>query len=74
MDSKSKNVEILMGSERDGIINELFESFLQKHQEFLEEKMRDSKLVFESVDLLYYSLHKTTLKELDHHIWILPNG
>ena len=75
MDSKSKNVEILMGSERDDIINELFESFLQKHQEFLEEKMRDSKLVFESVDLLYYSLHKTTLKRarssyMDSPEWI----
>ena len=24
--------------------------------------MKDSKFVFESVDLLYYSLHKTTLR------------
>ena len=28
MDSKSENIEILMSSETDDIINELFESFL----------------------------------------------
>ena len=32
------NIEILMGSETDDIINELFESSLQKDQEKLEEK------------------------------------
>ena len=62
MGSKSKNIEILMVTETDDIINELFESFLQKYQELLEEKMRDSKFVFESVVLLYYSLHKTTIE------------
>ena len=62
MDSKSKNIEILMGSKKDDVINKLFESFLQKYQEKLEEKMEKSKFVFESVDLLCYSLHKTTSK------------
>ena len=37
MDSKSKSIEILVGSKTDNII-ELFESFLQKYQEELEEK------------------------------------
>ena len=37
IDSKSKNIEILVGSKTDNII-ELFESFLQKYQEELEEK------------------------------------
>ena len=37
--------------------------------------MRDSKFVFESVDLLYYSLHKTTLKKarssyIESYEWI----
>ena len=62
MDSKSDNVEIIMGIETDNIIKELFESFLKRYQKNLEEKMKDSNFVFESVDLLYYSLHKTTLK------------
>ena len=53
--------------------------FLQKHQELLEEKMRDSKLVFEGVDLLYYSLHKATLKRagssyMDSPEWIRNKG
>ena len=42
MDSKKDNVEILMGSERGDIIKELFESFLEKYQKKLEEKMKDS--------------------------------
>ena len=37
VDSKNKNIEILVGSKTDNII-ELFESFLQKYQEELEEK------------------------------------
>ena len=62
MDSKSDNVEIIIGIETDDIIKELFESFLKNYQKNLEEKMKDSNFVFESVDLLYYSLHKITLK------------
>ena len=54
MESKSKNLQILMGSETDDIINEFFESFLQKYQEGLEEKMRrGSKFLFLKV-LIYY--------------------
>ena len=60
MDLKSDNIEIMMGSETDDIIKELFESFLKRYQEKLEEKQ---KFVFESVDLSYYSLHKTTLRK-----------
>ena len=45
MDSKGKNIEILMGSKTDDIINELFESFLERHQEKLEEKLKDNNFV-----------------------------
>ena len=61
MHSKSNNVEIMMGTETDDIINELFESFFKKYQEGLETKMEKSNSVFESVDLLHYSLHKISL-------------
>ena len=64
MYSKSNNVKIMMGTETYDIINELFESFLKKYQEGLETKMEGSNLVFESVDLLYYSLHKISLHRL----------
>ena len=46
MDSKSKNTEILMGSEKDDVINKLFESFLQKYQEKLEEKNGKKQVCF----------------------------
>ena len=38
MYSKSNNVEIMMGIETDDIINELFESFLEKYQKRLQKK------------------------------------
>ena len=51
MHTKSHNVEIMMGSETDKIIEELFESLLQNYQRDLEESMKGSKFVFDSVDL-----------------------
>ena len=62
MDSKSDNIEIVVGIEMEYIIEELFTSFLKNYQKNFKEKMKNSDLVFESVDLLYYSLRKTTLK------------
>ena len=50
-----------MGNEAHDIIKELFESFKRRYQERLETKMKESQMVFESVDLLYYSLHKISL-------------
>ena len=51
MHTKSDNIEIMMGSKTDYIIDELFESFLQKYQEGLEESMTGSEFIFDSVDL-----------------------
>ena len=61
MHTKSDNIEIMMGSETDDIIDELFNFFLQKYQEGLEESMRRSEFIFDSVDLLYYNLQKINL-------------
>ena len=55
MHAKSNNVEIMMGSETDEIIEKLFELFLQKYQEGLEESMRRSEFAYDSVDALYYN-------------------
>ena len=52
MDSKSDNLEIMMGSETDEIIEELFESLLQRYQEGLEESMKGSEFIFDSVNSL----------------------
>ena len=35
--------------------------FLQKYQEGLEESMRGSEFVYDSVDVLYYNLNKVSL-------------
>ena len=56
MHTKSDNIEIMMGSETDDIIGELFKSLFQKYQEGLEESMRGSEFVFNNVDLLHYHL------------------
>ena len=50
MHTKSRNVEIMMGNETDEII------------EGLEESMRGSEFIPDSVDLLYYHLQKLGLK------------
>ena len=61
MDLKSNNVEIKMGNETDEIIEERFESLLQKYQAGLEERIRGSEFVFDSVNSLNYNLHKMSL-------------
>ena len=61
MHTKIDNVHILMGSRPDEIIEELFESLLQYCQKDLEESMRRSDFVTDSVDLLYDHLNKISL-------------
>ena len=62
-----------MGIETDDIINELFESLLRRYQD-LETKMKRSNFVFETIDSLYYSLHKISLDRggsyIDSPSWI----
>ena len=60
--TKSNNVEIMVGSETNEIIIDLFRSFLQKYQEGLEEPMRGSEFVYYCVDVLYYNLKKVSLR------------
>ena len=73
MHTKSKNVEIMIGSETDEIIEVLLNFFLQKYQERLEESMRGSEFVYDSVDVLYYNLNKVSLSRGGSYI-DLPNG
>ena len=53
-----ENIKIMIGNETDEIIEELFESLLQKYPKKLEKSMKGSEFVFDSVDLLCYKLHK----------------
>ena len=74
MHTKSNNVDIMIGSETNEIIKKLFESFLQKYQEGLEESMRGSEFVYNSVDVLYYNLNKVSLNRggsyIDSPKWV----
>ena len=49
------------GSDTDEVIKLLFESFLQKYQENLLEKMKGLDFEFDGVDFLYYDFNKTSI-------------
>ena len=74
MRAKSNTVKIMMGSETDEIIEELFKFFLKKYQEGLEESMRGSKIIFDSVDALLHDLNKISLSRggsyIDYPKWL----
>ena len=62
-------VEILMGSDTDDIIEELFETNLQRFQEAREtSNKKGSKFIHESVELLYYYFHKIDMKRGESYI------
>ena len=71
---KSNNTEIMMDSETNEIIEELFESLSQRYQEILEESKNGSDLVFDSFDAFYYNLNKISLSRggsyLDSPKWL----
>ena len=56
----SDNVSIMQGSDTNGIIREVFRSFLHNYQEQLK-MIKGSDFVFESVDLIDYKLHRVCL-------------
>ena len=51
-----------MGNETNDIIKEFFKYFLDNYQKEVQITRGGSDFIFESVNLLYYSLHKTRLK------------
>ena len=61
MHTKSNNIEIMICSDTNEVIEELFKSLLQRYQENLEEKMRGSEFFFNGVNMLYYDLNKISL-------------
>ena len=61
MHTKSDSKEILIGNETYEVITEFFDSLLQKYKKDLKELMKESELIFNSVDLLYNKCHKIGL-------------
>ena len=61
MHTRSDNEEFTNGSDADEIIEGLFESFLQKYEENLQEKMKGSDSEFDGVNFLYYDFNKISI-------------
>ena len=71
----SDNEEIRLGNETDDIVKGLLNSFLNNYQKEEIVLRNGSNFVFESVDLLSYHIHKTSLKRGKSYIkspeWVL---
>ena len=61
MHAKSNNIEIVIGSNTNEVIEEFLKSLLKRYQERLEESTRGSEFVFVCVNALYYNLNKISL-------------
>ena len=57
----SDNVEIIFGDDNDDIIEQFFQSLLQKYEEKLQNKMKGSDFEFDGVNFLYYEFNKTSI-------------
>ena len=61
MYTRSDNIEVMLGDDNDDILEQLFESLLQKEEENLQNKMRGSEFEFYGINFLYYDFNKTTI-------------
>ena len=78
MHTRSDNKEIIVsGSDTNEVIEELFESFLQRHEQNLKEKMKGSDFELNGVDFLYYDFNKISLNRggsyIDSPKWLKNN-
>ena len=58
MYTRSDNEEFMNGDDTNEIIKLLFESFLQRFEENLQEKMRGSDFEFDGINFFYYNLYR----------------
>ena len=74
MHTRSDNEEFMNGTDTDEIIKGLFESFLQKYEENLQEKTKGSEFEFDGVNFLYYDFNKISINRdgsnLDSPKWL----
>ena len=68
MHTRSDNKEFMNVSDTDEIIEGLFESFLQKYEENLQEKMKGSDFKFDGVNFLYYDFNKISINRSGSYI------
>ena len=58
MHSKSDNIEIMMNTEADEVIEERFKSLQSRYQNNLEKLMKGSEFLFDYVHLSHYKCYK----------------
>ena len=61
MYTRSDNEEFMSGDDTNEIIKLLFESFVQRFEENLQNKMRGSEFEFDGINCFYYSFNKTSI-------------
>ena len=61
MYTRSDNEEFMSGDDTNEIIKLPFESFLQRFEENLQNKMRESEFEFDGINFCYYSFNKTSI-------------
>ena len=61
MYTRSDNEKFMNGDDTNEIIKSLFESFLQRFEENLEEKMRGSDFEFDGINFFNYNFNKTSI-------------
>ena len=61
MYTRSDNEEFMSGDDTNEIIKLLFESFLQRFEENLQNKMRGSEFEFDGINFFHYSFNKTSI-------------
>ena len=59
--TRSDNEEFMNGDDTNEIIKLLFESFLQRFEENLQEKIRGSDFEFDGINFFYYNFNKTNI-------------
>ena len=61
MYTRSDNEEFMSGDDTNEIIKLLFESFLQRFEENLQNKMKGSEFEFDGINFFYYNFNKTSI-------------
>ena len=61
MYTRSDNEEFMIGDNTNEMIKSLFESFLQRFEENLQEKMRGSDFGFDGINFFNYNFNKTSI-------------
>ena len=74
MHSRSDNIKFTSYNDANEIADELFETLCSRYQGNLETTMRESDLIFHSVQMKYYKCHKVNFKcggsHIDSSDWI----